>query len=76
MELGFLIIMLGICFLVVTFLYLTHTNEHRKCENCKFFHTHPSSSISGTCKGSAHRFKWDTGCREWKRKPIKYLEEE
>lgn len=77
MELSFFIMMLCMSILVVAFIYLVHTHEHRKCDNCKFFRMKPGSKHYGTCNGFGHtHFKWETGCGEWKRKPIKYLEEE
>ena len=76
MEIGFIIIMACIVFLGALFIYLAYTHRHRSCRNCKFYHPRPKSHIGGTCQGFGHNhFHWEC-CDEWKRKPIKHLEEE
>lgn len=77
MEIGFIVIMLGLTTISFVSVYIPYTHSHRKCSNCKFFSYCPHSKYRGTCQGTgAVHLPWEQGCDNWKRKPIKALEGE
>lgn len=77
MEIGFIIIMLGLVVISSTYVYVSYAHSHRKCGNCKFFRYCSYSKYRGTCldTGAIH-LPLEQGCDNWKRKPIKALEGE
>lgn len=77
MEIGFIMIMLGMATISFVYVYVSYAHSHRKCSNCKYFRHHPRSKYRGTCGGTGViHLPWEDGCGKWKRKPIKALEGE
>lgn len=78
MELGILIIIIGIAAIVymIVAAELEHRKKHPKgasvrneCCNCKYFMKNQGSSIVGTCTFFFKSFKpWNPACHRWEKK--------
>lgn len=69
--------MAGIIALATIYIYVMFTHANHRCDNCKHYKAFKTKNNLGRCRKEIWRICFsDDSCTLWKRKPIKYLEEE